>query len=96
MLREIIAAFTAFAVTLALVLTGLAGTKGAVGFDGQRAAEETLYRAALCCYALEGAYPESLDHLSSYTDFKPSSKLYAVHYTAIASNLPPEITVLRR
>ncbi len=95
-LRGIACMLSIFAVTLALVLTGLGRTDKSVREGGQRAAEDAVRRAALCCYALEGSYPESYDYLQEYYNPKISETLYAVHYTAVASNIMPEITVIKR
>ena len=85
-----------FAITLTLVLTGLGRTESSVRDSGQREATEAVRRAALCCYALEGSYPQSYDYLKEYYNPKISETLYSAHYITVASNIMPEITVTKR
>ena len=94
--RRIICVLSVFAVTLALVLTGLSRTGSSVSSGGTQAAEEAVRRAALCCYALEGAYPESYEYLKANYPPGISETLYVVHYTAVAPSLMPELAVVRR
>lgn len=67
--------------------------------EGSRAAadilEQSLYRAALTCYACEGAYPDTLDYLCQNYGVGIDQDLYAVHYEIFASNIMPEITVVK-
>lgn len=94
--RGIICMLTVFAVTLALVLTGLVRTGGSVRSNGTQAAEEAVRRAALSCYAFEGSYPESYEYLKEHYPPGISETLFDVHYIAIAPSLMPEITAVRR
>ena len=48
----------------------------------------------MACYSTEGAYPSSLDYLTKHYGIQIDEKRYTVHYTAIAENLMPDITVL--
>ncbi len=56
--------------------------------------EETLRRSCVACYAAEGAYPPSLEHLKEYYGLQVDERRYTVHYSVIAENLMPDITVL--
>ena len=94
--RGIICMLAVFAVTLALVLIGLSRTSNSVRSQGTQSAEEAIRRAALTCYALEGAYPESYEYLREYYPPGINETLYAVHYIAVTPSLMPEIAVLRR
>ena len=49
--------------------------------------------AALTCYAVEGAYPQSLDYLRSNYGLAYDRERYLVTYDAFASNQIPEIYV---
>lgn len=55
--------------------------------------EESIHRAAVQCYALEGRYPPNLDYLKHHYGISYNSRYYGVDYRFIASNLPPEIYV---
>ena len=56
--------------------------------------EQALVRACVACYAVEGAYPPSLEHLQRYYGVQINTDVFTVKYEVIASNLMPDITVL--
>lgn len=55
--------------------------------------EESIRRAAVQCYALEGRYPPNLEYLQDRYGISCNNRYYGVDYRFIASNLPPEIYV---
>ena len=57
-------------------------------------ARESILRAAVQCYALEGTYPVSWDHLKEVYGVSVDESRYFVDYQYVASNLMPDITVL--
>jgi len=57
-------------------------------------AKESIRRAAVECYALEGFYPPNLDYLIGRYGVALDESRYFVDYQYIASNLMPDITVL--
>lgn len=57
--------------------------------------EEALRRGCVACYAAEGIYPPTLDYLTEHYGIQIDTSRYTVDYTPIASNLMPDITVLR-
>ena len=68
--------------------------------DSGRAAEDlrqleaALRRGCVACYAAEGSYPPDLDYLKEHYGLQVDGERYIVHYTPIAENLMPDITVL--
>lgn len=56
--------------------------------------EETLRRGCVACFASEGVYPPSVEHLKDHYGFQIDEERYTVHYAAFAENLMPDITVL--
>lgn len=56
--------------------------------------QESLTRAAVSCYAVEGAYPPSIDYLVENYSVRIDQDRYTVKYELYASNLMPSITVL--
>ena len=52
--------------------------------------------AALACYAVEGAYPQSLEALKHGYGLAYNEDAYIVVYDAFASNVMPDIQVLRK
>ena len=85
-----------------VLLVGLPLCLGVFGQTlGDRAAEESLTmveenvrRAAVQCYALEGAYPQSFDYLAERYGVAVDESRCRVDYIYIGSNLIPDITVV--
>ena len=64
--------------------------------EGLRTAEQAVRRAAVSCYALEGAYPATYESLKQRSGVAVDEEKYAVFYEIFASNIMPEITVIER
>ena len=58
--------------------------------------EDALHRAAVSCYAIEGAYPPDLAYLVDNYGVQVDTQRFTVVYQLHASNLMPDITVLDR
>lgn len=56
--------------------------------------EEAVRRAAVQCYALEGAYPAGVDYLEEHYGVSVNPDRFRVDYIYIGSNLMPDITVI--
>ena len=56
--------------------------------------EKAVANAAVACYAVEGAYPPSVEYLTEYYGVQIDSERFTVKYALYASNLMPDITVL--
>ena len=70
-----------------VVAPGVAVRTQALTYDAVR-------RAAVQCYAIEGAYPRSLEHLKERYGVTVNEKQWMVDYRYVADNLAPDITVL--
>ena len=57
---------------------------------------DAVRRAALTCYAVEGAYPQSIKELERGCGLAYNKDAYIVSYDAFASNIMPNIQVLRK
>ncbi len=53
-------------------------------------------RASVHCYANEGAYPDTLEYLEENYALQINHDKYIVHYDVFATNIKPDITVIRR
>ena len=58
-------------------------------------AENSIRRAVITCYAQEGRYPESIDYLKENYGLYVSDD-YIVRYDIFASNIMPDIMVIRK
>lgn len=58
--------------------------------------KQAIQRSAVHCYAVEGAYPESLDYLKEHYGITYDPEKYIVDYEIIGSNLMPDVKVFAR
>lgn len=87
-----------------LLLAGLAGAVLMVdqgilpGASGQsrELIEKAVRRSAVQCYAIEGAYPVSLEDLEERYGLRVDQERWMVDYRYVADNLSPDITVIQR
>lgn len=87
-----------------LLLAGLAGAvlmvdRGILpGASGQsrELIEKAVRRSAVQCYAIEGAYPVSLEDLEERYGLRVDQERWMVDYRYEADNLSPDITVIQR
>lgn len=59
-------------------------------------AEESILRGVVSCYALEGFYPPDYNYLKEHYGIRIDEEKYTVFYSAFASNLMPDITVVEK
>jgi len=64
--------------------------------EAVRIVQESIMRAAISCYALEGAFPPTYAYLKENYHVYIDEGKYAVHYLIFASNMMPEITVVEK
>lgn len=64
--------------------------------EGKQQLEQALRKAAVACYAAEGAYPPSLQYLSEHYGIQIDSERYQVFYEVYGENIMPEITVVEK
>ena len=57
---------------------------------------DAVQRAAVTCYAVEGAYPATLDYLKENYGLIFDEENYFVFYDSFASNILPDIRVTER
>ena len=81
---------------LAGALAGLSNARTAQAEEARQALEDSLRRAAVTCYSIEGAYPDTLEKLTGEYGVYLDEERYSVHYQVFASNIVPEIVVLEK
>lgn len=62
----------------------------------RRQLEDSIRRACISCYSLEGIYPPTLQYLEQHYGLQINDKHYAVFYEIFAENIMPDITVVIR
>jgi len=95
-LKNFIGISAVSAITVCIVLCGiysLNGVKKNASKEGSRLLEESIYNAAITCYANEGIYPPDIDYLKKHYGIIIDDKNYYVHYEIFADNILPDVTV---
>lgn len=85
-----------FVAVMAIMLYGFEDAAQSSDAEQLRMVEESLRRAVISCYAIEGSYPGDLDYIRQYYGVQVDMEKYIVHYEIFAANIMPEITVLER
>jgi len=83
-----------FAAIFGMFLWGLGDAEINSKAEGKRVLEESIRRAVVSCYALEGSYPQDIEYLEENYGVRIDENKYSVKYSIFASNIMPEITVL--
>lgn len=64
------------------------------GAQSLDALSDSLRRASVHCYAVEGRYPPDLEYLCSAYNIQYDDARYLIYYSLSASNLVPDITII--
>ena len=91
------------AVKLGIIVLVLAGTvlllskiERMEGSNETELVRSAVRDAAVTCYAVEGAYPESVEYLREHYQLAYNEEEYFITYEAFASNRIPDIYVTER
>jgi len=79
---------------MCMIVFGLRQTEQASRSEGLRVLEDSIRRAVVVCYAVEGRYPSSIEYIEENYGIHIDRTKYVVHYDIFASNLLPDITVI--
>ena len=79
---------------IGMIAFGLKQTEESSKSEGLRVLEESILRATVKCYAVEGRYPDTIGYIERNYGIRIDRSKYVVHYENFASNLFPEITVI--
>ncbi|MCR5481677.1 MAG: hypothetical protein K6F52_02680 [Clostridia bacterium] len=80
---------------LTLILSGTGAVSSRADDEGAKVLEDAIRRTTVQCYAVEGAYPPSVAYLVDNYGIQIDPEKYYVFYEGFASNIMPQITVVR-
>ena len=83
-----------FAAVTAMLLAGIGTAERTREREQLRMLEGSIRRAAVACYALEGAYPESVAYMTEHYGLRYDESRFYVHYQAAASNWMPDFFII--
>lgn len=85
-----------FFIIFLLFFQGVGSVSETALAEQQKSLKEAIHRSAVHCYAVEGAYPQSLDYLKEHYGITYDPNKFIVDYEIIGSNLMPDVTVFTR
>jgi ABC-type dipeptide/oligopeptide/nickel transport system permease component len=77
-------------------ITGVTSVDNTTTEEQAKSLETAVRRSIAQCYAVEGTYPPSLDYLKEHYGLIYDTESYYIDYTAIGSNIMPDVTILPR
>ena len=80
-------------VVIGMIVYGLYQAEQSSRAEGLRVLDESIRRAVVKNYTVEGKYPESVDYIKTKYGIHIDSR-YVVHYSIFAENIFPEIAVI--
>lgn len=95
-IRQNLFSMLLFAAVAACVLVGVSNAAEKNSEAELEAAYDSIRRAIVTCYAVEGSYPESYEYLKERYGVRVDEEKYAVIYSVFASNIMPDVTILQR
>ena len=81
---------------IAVSFLSVSGMKKNTLDNGSERLENSIRKAVMSCYATEGVYPDSLEHLRDQYGLQIDDDRFFVRYTVFAENIMPDITVTER
>ena len=93
-LRSAVVPILFTAVVMGMIAFGLRRTEESSRAEGLRILEESVRRAVVISYAVEGRYPDSVASIERDYGIHIDKSKYLVHYSIFASNLMPDVAVI--
>lgn len=78
------------------VWNGITSVSDQTARQQKKSLEEAIRRDMVICYAMEGAYPESLEYLKEHYGLNYDETRYIINYEVMGSNLMPDVMVLEK
>ena len=91
--RSILVPAAFSAVIMGMILRGLQQTETSSKIESLRILEESVRRAIVINYAINGSYPQSVNEIEARYGIHIDRKKYIVHYNVFASNIIPDMAV---
>lgn len=98
-LRELLLRGIELCIAAAIVVISIlsvAGIRKNTSENGTGRLEQSVRRAVMACYATEGKFPDSIQHLREKYGLQVDDDRFSVRYSVFAENLMPDITVTEK
>ena len=83
-------------VCVCFILTAVGNVETGQKAESEKRVEDTIKKAVVNCYAIEGRYPATLEYVEDYYGLQINREEYTVFYEVFADNIMPEITVISK
>ncbi|MBE6880356.1 MAG: hypothetical protein E7490_05945 [Ruminococcaceae bacterium] len=93
-LRSLITALVIFAVIFLVAIIAINSVQVTRKAENAEIIENGVRRAAMECYASEGFFPDKIDYLIENYHLYTDNDHCIIHYSAVSSNIVPEIKVI--
>lgn len=94
--RKFILSICAFILIVVIFYQGISSLSSDMMRRQKESLEKALNRNITYCYAVEGAYPESLDYLTRHYGLTYDEELFFVDYKINGANIWPEVTIIEK
>ncbi|MBU3876620.1 hypothetical protein HGO97_012480 [Faecalicatena sp. AGMB00832] len=94
--RKFLLSVCAFLLIIVLFCQGIESLSSSSIRRQKESLENALNRNITYCYAVEGAYPESLDYLKEHYGLTYDEDRFFVDYKVIGSNILPDVTIIEK
>lgn len=95
-IRRLVLTLVVFALLLSASLLALGRLERSSQRESLATVRDSIRRALVTCYAVEGSYPDSIDYLVANYGLAFDTEQIHVYYDAFASNIMPEVEVTLR
>ena len=92
--RSVIVPLLFTAAIVLMIVYGLRHTEQASRAESLRILEDSIRRAVVVAYAVDGRYPESIQYIEENFGIHIDWDRFVVHYHVFASNIFPDIAVI--
>lgn len=79
---------------LAVVFLGFTFAGKQLHEQGASSLRKSIIDASMQCFAIEGAYPQSVKYLEDHYGIQVNHSIYVVNYEIFASNVMPSVEVV--
>ena len=86
--------FTAAVVVMTLI--GIGNTQESTNKEGARLLEDSIRRAIITSYSLEGRYPATIEQIVNNFGVHIDTDRFIVHYMVFGANMMPSVVVISR
>jgi len=94
LLKGIVVTLATFLAMLIFLYVGLSAVGSRSDSELSASLKDSVLRALLTCYAVEGRYPSDVDYLRTHYGLTYDTERYIVSLQAFADNLLPAVAVL--